>query len=338
MAFIKPNRHYSNNVQPFATEVTLGDKTSTKYLYVYCITCKPTGQRYVGQRVSDVEPICDWYKGSGFRLKKLKETYEWFENFDVEIIQCCASIDELNVCEKRMIKQCRKQYGKLCVNVMEGGQLKDRRGTHLSDEHKKRMAKTKSEYSPERKEQIRQKHLERWCNMTPEQQKQAIDRLNWKWHDPIEREILLKQRRERMHKEDYRQAVSDMFKDKWANDPDFQEKMRIKNITHSEFMKKRNKEHPELAEPMAAKRRRRVQVLESFVSPINGVCIEESTVFNSVTELCRAIGIETTSGVRRFSYSILNNKDHPGVWNTNKINGKCTGSKRVHVTTFKYLD
>ena len=332
----KPNRHYNTDVKPFATKININNDVRECYLYIYCVKCIPTGQVYIGQRMSNYEPICDSYKGSGFKLKPLKQQYDWYKDFEVTILECCNTISELNDREKFYIKSYKENFKQLCLNVMEGGQLRDRRGTKLSEEQKRKhdeLIKTE-----EYRQNLSEKAKQRWDDMSKDEQYMVIKQLHKGWHNPERRKQLLKERRERMNSETYKQQVSEMFKDKWANDESFQEKMRVKNIKHSEFMKQYNKDHPEHGEQIAAKRRRKIKVLETFTSPRNGVLVEKDTVFDSVTELCKAIGYETTNAVRGFSGTVLNNKNHPGVWSTNTINGKCYGSKRFHITTFEYLD
>lgn len=332
----KPNRHYNTDVVPFATKIELNNEVRECYLYIYSVKCIPTGQVYIGQRMSKCEPIFDTYKGSGFKLKPLKRQYQWYRDFDVTILKCCNSIEELNEQEKLYIQKYKNDYKQACLNVMEGGQLRDRRGTHLSVEQLNALRASRN--TPEYRSKMSEINKHRWNNMSADMQRKSIEQLHKGWRDPERRSQLLKERREEKNSIENKLRISKFFKDKWANDLDFQEKMRIKNIQHSEFMKQYSKEHPEHAELMAAKRRRKIKVLNTFTSPKNGALIEKDTIFSSITELCKAIGFANMNGVRSFSSNVMNNKQHPGVWTTNTINGKCYGSKRFYIATFEYLN
>lgn len=89
-------------------------------MFVYLITNKKNGKRYVGQTVRTVEQrFKEHCKGDITPIDKAIQNYG-AENFTVETIQKCSTIEELNSAEKFWIKKLNSQIPN-GYNVKAGG-------------------------------------------------------------------------------------------------------------------------------------------------------------------------------------------------------------------------
>lgn len=116
------NRSYiSDDVQPFAAEVDNGlGEIVKRFLYVYKITCLPTGNIYIGQhcsRENASDPLIDTYKGQGSKLRKLIQQYNWDQDFIFEIVEFCHDYEELDQREAYYIKMYKGQSPNLILNT-----------------------------------------------------------------------------------------------------------------------------------------------------------------------------------------------------------------------------
>ena len=102
------------------TECCTLDATNIGYIYI--TTNNINGKQYIGKRT---KPYFDTkYYGSGKHLKRAIQKYG-IENFSVEIIEWCKSIDELNKAEKKWIKYYNAQEDPMFYNISSGGDWGD---------------------------------------------------------------------------------------------------------------------------------------------------------------------------------------------------------------------
>ena len=112
---------------------------------IYKITNIIDHKIYVGQHLVNKyydDPIKDNYKGSGLILKRIKQKYNWYEDFKFEIIEFCKNSAELNEREIYWIEYYKNIYGKLCCNIATGG----RGGASTGDSVRKAIASNREKY------------------------------------------------------------------------------------------------------------------------------------------------------------------------------------------------
>ena len=97
---------------------------------VYEMECQ--GYHYVGVHCGDV--IKDNYYGSGIAWLNVVNKYGK-DNVKRTILSYFHSKAERDKKEKFYIKECKNTYGKLCLNIAEGGQ-----GGNLGDEVNKKIS------------------------------------------------------------------------------------------------------------------------------------------------------------------------------------------------------
>lgn len=154
--------------------------------YIYLITNRVNGKRYIGQHHYDGEGIDISYKGSG---KLLKQAYEKYgtENFTMEVLEFCsdASLDSLEV--KYITEYNTKTPNG--YNITDGGggcagrkytdeQIENMRIAQNRPEvkAKKREWATGRVQSDEAKKKVSEKAKERYKN--PEKRKEITEHLN----------------------------------------------------------------------------------------------------------------------------------------------------------------
>lgn len=90
-----------------------------RYGYIYLTTSLVNNKRYIGQHIS---PTFDSkYKGSGRLLVKALVKYGR-NNFNVELLEWCSDIDEMNTCEEKWISVHNAVELKEFYNLAVGGQ------------------------------------------------------------------------------------------------------------------------------------------------------------------------------------------------------------------------
>lgn len=87
----------------------------TYYIYE---TITPHGHHYIGKHSWNGEGQDHSYIGSGNCVKNFSATTPGLQNF---VLQYCDSIEELNEAEKFWIAETRRIFGKMCLNIAEGG-------------------------------------------------------------------------------------------------------------------------------------------------------------------------------------------------------------------------
>lgn len=111
------NKCYSSeDIIPFKGDY----KGELRYLFVYVVFCKPTNQYYVGQHVVRKgynDPLMDGYKGSGIDLKPLKQKFNWYRDFEFQILEFCDNYQQLIDKEQYWILQYQNQYPNQVLNL-----------------------------------------------------------------------------------------------------------------------------------------------------------------------------------------------------------------------------
>lgn len=89
------------------------------YIYKMCHT--PTGRVYIGQRKvpKGRTPNTDGYRGSGTVWKLIYKAHP--DECVKTVLEVVESKEEANALEKKIIAHYRSVYGKLCVNIADGG-------------------------------------------------------------------------------------------------------------------------------------------------------------------------------------------------------------------------
>lgn len=90
--------------------------------YIYITTNLINGKKYIGKKESSV--FIPEYLGSGKLIKRAIKKYGK-ENFIVEILQWCKTVDELNQAERYHIKLNNAQQDPMYYNISEGGDWGD---------------------------------------------------------------------------------------------------------------------------------------------------------------------------------------------------------------------
>lgn len=104
------------------------------YGYIYKTTNMVNGKIYVGQHIADT--FTEKYKGSGLKLKASIKKYG-NNNFKVELLQECLSLQELNDSEMLWIKELNSTDDRIGYNIKLGGN-----NAPWSEEVKQRMSKS----------------------------------------------------------------------------------------------------------------------------------------------------------------------------------------------------
>ena len=103
------------------------------YGYIYKTTNLINGKIYVGKKTkSEFDPD---YKGSGKILKLAFKKYGW-ENFEVEFLCPCFSLEELNAEERCLIAHFDSRNPEIGYNRSEGGDWGDISGAMTPEEYK----------------------------------------------------------------------------------------------------------------------------------------------------------------------------------------------------------
>lgn len=87
--------------------------------YVYLTTNLINGKKYIGLKTSNI--FLENYFGSGKLIRLALKKYGE-ENFKVEILEECDTIEELRECERKWIKKFDAQKSSEFYNIAEGGQ------------------------------------------------------------------------------------------------------------------------------------------------------------------------------------------------------------------------
>ncbi len=87
--------------------------------YIYITTNLVNNKKYIGLKTSNV--FKSNYLGSGKIIKHAIKKYKK-ENFKVELLEKCNSIEELKECERKWIRYYNAQQSKNFYNIAEGGQ------------------------------------------------------------------------------------------------------------------------------------------------------------------------------------------------------------------------
>lgn len=248
LLFKQPNRKFLNeNYQPFSYQ--LEDRQI--YSYTYIIHCIPTDQYYIGQRSTDKHPLRDNYKGSGNRIKLLKQQYDWFKDFEVFVVQCYSNKQELAQAESKLIKQYQEKYKDKCLNVYSGVQP-SLIGNHLSEQHKQKLKQYRN---------------------TKEYKQQGFRTKAYREQHP-----------------ELSEQFSLNMKDKWQNDEKFKERMKEVAEENVIKGRQKFKEHPELIYREGFYKGQAVVTLEDFTSPMNGRFFKAGTVFQSAMKASKIVG------------------------------------------------
>ncbi len=152
------------------------------YGYIYRTTNLINGKIYIGKKKGE---FTEKYKGSGKYLKNAINKYGW-DNFKVEVIEYCETLDIQNEREKYWIAYYRNQNVEM-YNIANGGdggdifsclpkeqlqEIKDyigycnksgicgNKGKHLSEEHKRKISESNKgkKLTPEHIEKSRIAH------------------------------------------------------------------------------------------------------------------------------------------------------------------------------------
>lgn len=86
--------------------------------YIYLTTNLVNNKKYIGKKQSSI--FCNFYKGSGVILKKALQKYGK-ENFKVEILEWCETLNELNQSEIKWISLYDAVNNKNFYNIAKGG-------------------------------------------------------------------------------------------------------------------------------------------------------------------------------------------------------------------------
>ena len=106
--------------------------------YIYKITNKINGKIYIGQHRS--EKFDKYYWGSGKILKKAYKKYGK-SNFIREILCWCETVEQLNECEIRFIRESKARNQENGYNIGVGGEkTPDMTGYHHTEETRKRLS------------------------------------------------------------------------------------------------------------------------------------------------------------------------------------------------------
>ena len=222
------------------------DVIEKRFLYIYKITCLVDNRVYVGKRIVSLKfehPLLDNYKGSGYVLKILKERYDWYKDFKLEIVKFCKNEDDLNESEKYYVDLARSEYKDLCCNIYDGGcGISPARAKELweNEEYRQFQSQRKSELNKEMWKDPFYRKL--WTSKskermsTPEARERSRQTMSANWEN-----------------EEWREKQRERSKKQWE-DEEFREKM-------IEVSKKRSKDywesHPERKEEFAEESRQR---------------------------------------------------------------------------------
>lgn len=171
------NRFFNNNLKP----IRVGVDGGYRFMYVYKITCIPTGQFYIGQhcsRLNAKNPLVDRYKGSSTALNTLIKQFDWYNDFTFEIIEFCDSYEQLFVKESQQIIKHKQQYNDLCLNNSFGNEPCDR--IHM------KKYRNSDQYR-QRQRELKLKHLQEHPEVL-EQNRQTMRQL---WKDPEFRALMM---------------------------------------------------------------------------------------------------------------------------------------------------
>lgn len=249
LLFKQSNRKLLNeNRQPFSVE----ENDKTIFYYTYIIHCIPTDQYYVGQRSVHKHPLTDNYKGSGKLIKQLKEKYDWFNDFEVFIVQCYKDRFQLAQAEQSLITEYQNKYKDKCLNISNDLQV-SKIGRLLSEDHKQKFKDLRSteEYKKDQSKRMKQ----------------------YRFDHP-----------------EFKEQFSLMMKDKWQNDEQYKKRMKEVAIENSIREKQLYKEHPELIYREGFYQGQALITLEDFTSPMNGRFFKAGTVFQSTQKASIILG------------------------------------------------
>lgn len=145
--------------------------------YIYKISSKESGKTYIGKRKLPKKYFIesDPYMGSGKIISQYFETHKNYDIFEKEILAVCHKRETIDILEKEYIKL-YKGIGKAEWNFVEGG---DGYPLYYATEEQKKIwkenrLKTISNYSKERKEEIKRKKQDSWKRkMNNEQEREA---------------------------------------------------------------------------------------------------------------------------------------------------------------------
>lgn len=107
------------------------------YGYIYITTNLINNKKYIGQHKSEV--FTEDYKGSGKLLIKAIEKYG-IDNFKVELLEECDSLEELNEREKYWIRYYDAVDSNMFYNLIKGGEGGSVKGRKLSESTKNKIS------------------------------------------------------------------------------------------------------------------------------------------------------------------------------------------------------
>ena len=114
--------------------------------YIYITTNNINGMKYIGKRKKD-RFLGNKYLGSGKYLKEAIAVYG-SDNFSVELLCECETIEELNEKEIYYIDKYNAQYDSMFYNIAKGGEAgiggDHFRGHHHTDETRRKMSESRT--------------------------------------------------------------------------------------------------------------------------------------------------------------------------------------------------
>lgn len=92
-------------------------KKKEKFFYIYLTTNLINGKKYIGAHYGGLN---DYYLGSGSKFKKAIKKYGR-QNFKKEILEICTNYNDMNIAERKWIKQYNAVEDQNFYNIAEGG-------------------------------------------------------------------------------------------------------------------------------------------------------------------------------------------------------------------------
>lgn len=292
--------------------------TDGRWHYIYKLIDKRNNKIYIGRHTARMRyndcPLHEPYRGSGIIIRELTKGQQYYQNFDRVILEYCDTQQQLIDREKYYVDRLFENYTPdQYYNVGEGGIGFDKTAwKHSKETNRKPVLNVFDFTSPinnrffkagtifdsmvDAGRQIGFKSIPTFnCNIMlhPDHPGIWVDRKQrYKMIScfvMIEKDQAITQELIEYWQRYYLPKVDAFQKQHWEN---------VNNVLANAHKKAHQTN------------RKRIRVCANFVSPKNNRFFEAGTIFNSVGETAKAIGINQNS----FTMHVISNKKHPMEW------------------------
>lgn len=298
--------------------------TDNRWHYIYKLIDKRNNKIYIGRHTARMLynecPLHEPYRGSGIIICDLTKGQQYYENFDRVILEYCDNRQQLIEREKYYVEQLFKNYtADQHYNVGEGGiGFNKTAWAHSKETNRKPILNVFDFTSPLNGKSFK-------AGTVFESMVDAGKQIGFKSIPTFNVDIILHPDHPGIwvdRKQRYKMiSCFAMIEKDQVITEQLIEQLQQYYLPKAEAFRIQHWERvhnalSEIHKKAHAANRKKVRVCTDFTSPKTNRFFKAGTIFNSISEATKAIGIDGGS----LSIRVINSKIHPGEWWT-KVNG-----------------